>query len=180
VRADARAPALLASAPDALVRADARAPALLACALLALVRADARAPALLASAPDALVRADARAPALLALAPLALVQADAALACRTFCCRSRCCPGPAVADPFGRGIPRVCAVCRSLSFFFLHRRHRRVRRRHGRVLRHHRRVRRRRRISTTLVRYRHAVHAVEVDYSLVCTEIDAQERCVVL
>ena len=45
-----------------------RAPALLASAPLALVRADARAPALLASAPDALVRADARAPALLAVA----------------------------------------------------------------------------------------------------------------
>jgi hypothetical protein len=41
VLADARAPALLACTPDALVRADARAPALLALAPLALVRADA-------------------------------------------------------------------------------------------------------------------------------------------
>ena len=60
VRAEARAPALLALAPDALVRADARPPALLASAPLALVRADARPPALLAPAPDALMRADAR------------------------------------------------------------------------------------------------------------------------
>ena len=77
VRADARAPAILACAPLALVLADARAPALLAMAPLALVRADARAPALLAIAPDALVLTDARPPALLACAPLALVLADA-------------------------------------------------------------------------------------------------------
>jgi len=63
--------------PDALVRADARAPALLAFAPLALVRADARAPALLAIAPSALVRADARAPALLAIAPLTLGRTQA-------------------------------------------------------------------------------------------------------
>jgi hypothetical protein len=56
VRADARPPALLAFAPDALVLADVRPPALLAFAPDALVLAD----ALLAYAPDALVRADAR------------------------------------------------------------------------------------------------------------------------
>jgi len=93
VLADARPPALLACAPDALVLADARPPALLACAPDALVLADARPPALLACAPDALlapphslqsllVLADARAPALPALAPLSLVLADA-LSCRT-------------------------------------------------------------------------------------------------
>jgi hypothetical protein len=52
--ADARAPALLAFAPLALVLADARAPALLAFDPLALVLADARAPPLLACAPEAL------------------------------------------------------------------------------------------------------------------------------
>ena len=78
VQAEARAPALLARAPDTLVRADARAPALLASAPDALVLADARAPALLAPAPSALVRADARAPALLACAPLPLVRAETA------------------------------------------------------------------------------------------------------
>jgi len=41
VQSDARAPALLACSPDALVRAEARAPALLASAPLALVRAEA-------------------------------------------------------------------------------------------------------------------------------------------
>jgi len=45
---EARAPALLALAPDALVLADACPPALLALAPLALVWADARPPALLA------------------------------------------------------------------------------------------------------------------------------------
>jgi hypothetical protein len=75
--ADARAPTLLAIAPSALVRADARAPTLLALFPLALMGADARASALFACAPYALVRADARASALLALAPLALVRADA-------------------------------------------------------------------------------------------------------
>ena len=59
--ADAR-PALLASAPDALVLADARPPALLALAPFALVRAEARPPTLLACAPDALVLADAHPP----------------------------------------------------------------------------------------------------------------------
>ena len=53
--ADARAPALFASAPDALVLADARPTALLAMSPFALVRADARAPAVLALAPFALV-----------------------------------------------------------------------------------------------------------------------------
>ena len=47
VLADARPPALLASAPDVLVLADARPPAILAFA-----------PPLLATAPDALVRTD--------------------------------------------------------------------------------------------------------------------------
>ena len=63
VRAEARAPALLALAPDALVRADARPPAPLALNPAPLGLADARAPALLAIAPSALVLADARAPA---------------------------------------------------------------------------------------------------------------------
>ena len=58
VRADARSPALLASAPLALVLAKT---ALLSLAALALMLANAR-PALLAFAPDALVRADARPP----------------------------------------------------------------------------------------------------------------------
>ena len=48
LKADARPPALLACAPDALVLADSRPPALLACALFALVLADACPPALLA------------------------------------------------------------------------------------------------------------------------------------
>jgi hypothetical protein len=48
LKADARPPALLACAPNALVLADARPPALLACASFALVLADARPPALLA------------------------------------------------------------------------------------------------------------------------------------
>ena len=107
--------ALLALAPDALVLADARAPALLALAPDALVMADARAPALLALAPLALVLAEARPPALLALAPLARVLAQAALACRTFCFRPRCCPRPAAAGPFCRIDPRVCAARRSLG-----------------------------------------------------------------
>ena len=77
VRAEARAPALLALAPDALVRADARPPAPLALNPAPLGLADARAPALLAFAPLALVRTNARAPALLAIAPSALVLADA-------------------------------------------------------------------------------------------------------
>ena len=93
---------------------DARAPALLALAPDELVLADARAPALLTSAPPAPVLADARAPALLARAPSALVKADAALSCRTFCCRPRCCPGPAAADAFGRIAPRECVARRSL------------------------------------------------------------------
>ena len=59
VMTDARAPALLASAPFALVLADARAPALLEFVHFTLVRADACTPALLALAPDALVLADA-------------------------------------------------------------------------------------------------------------------------
>jgi len=50
--ADDRAPALLASAPVALVLAEPPPPALLALAPPPLVRADARAPALLALAPD--------------------------------------------------------------------------------------------------------------------------------
>ena len=66
--ADARPPALLACAPDALVLADARAPALLALAPSALALADALAPALLALAPLALALADARPPALHAFA----------------------------------------------------------------------------------------------------------------
>jgi len=115
VLADARPPALLAFAPFALVLAEARAPTLLALAPDALVLADARPPALLASAPLALVLAEARPPALLALAPLALVLAQAALACRTFCFRPRCCPRPAAAGPFCRIAPRVCAARRLLG-----------------------------------------------------------------
>ena len=63
VGADARAPAVLAGAADAVMPADARAPAVLALLPPALVLADTRPPALPAVAPDALVRADARAPA---------------------------------------------------------------------------------------------------------------------
>jgi len=55
-------PALIASAPSALVLADAQTPALLASILLAQVLADARPPALLACAPLALVWAEYSAP----------------------------------------------------------------------------------------------------------------------
>ena len=55
--------------------ADARAPAVPAGAPLAVMLADARAPAVLAGAPDAVMLADVRAPAVLALAPLAAVLA---------------------------------------------------------------------------------------------------------
>ena len=77
MRADARAPAVLADAPLAVMRADARAPAVLAVAPLAIMLADARAPAVLAVAPLAVMRADARAPAVLAPAPDAVMVADA-------------------------------------------------------------------------------------------------------
>ena len=77
MRADARAPAVLAVAPLAVMRADACAPAVLAPVPQAVMRADARAPAVLAGAPLAVMLADARAPAVLAFAPLAVMLADA-------------------------------------------------------------------------------------------------------
>ena len=53
MRTHARAPAVAAVTPLAIMLADARAPAVLAVAPLAVMRADARAPAVLATAPDA-------------------------------------------------------------------------------------------------------------------------------
>ena len=75
--ADARAPAVLAPFPLAVMLADARAPAVLAGAPLAVMVADARAPAVLAAAPAAVMLADARAPAVLAVARAAVMLADA-------------------------------------------------------------------------------------------------------
>ena len=101
-----RPPALLASAPPALVRTDARPPALLASAPEALVLADARPPALLASAPLALVLADARPPALLASAPLPVMRTAAARLLVRSASRSRGVPAPPPLPGDARGIRR--------------------------------------------------------------------------
>ena len=80
MRTHARAPAVAAVTPLAIMLADVRAPAVLAPAPLAVMRADARAPAVLAGAPLAVMRADARAPTVLAFAlfaPLAVMLAGA-------------------------------------------------------------------------------------------------------
>src|SRR6056300_539278 len=71
--ADARAPAVFAGTPLAVMLADARAPAVLAPAPAAVMLADARAPAVLALSPDSIMLADARAPAVLAPVPAAVV-----------------------------------------------------------------------------------------------------------
>ena len=69
----ARAPAVAAVTPLAIMLADARAPAVLALAPLAVMRANAGAPAVLALAPLAVMLADACAPAVLAVAPAAVM-----------------------------------------------------------------------------------------------------------
>ena len=80
MRTHARAPAVAAVTPLAIMLADARAPAVLAPAPPSVMRADARAPAVLAGAPLEVMRADARAPTHLAFAlfaPLAVMLAGA-------------------------------------------------------------------------------------------------------
>ena len=94
MRTQARAPAVAAVTPLAIMLADARAPAVLAPAPLAVMRADARAPAVLAGAPLAVMRADARAPTVLAFAlfaPLVVMLAGAAT--RKSLCRRGSCGG---------------------------------------------------------------------------------------
>ena len=117
-RSTCKAPALLASAPLALVQADARPPVLLASASLALVLADVRAPALLAFAPLALVLAGARAESSCPRTPFIRPFDAGAGRCsppRTPCmCLSRW-SASAAAGPFGRIDPRVCAARRSLA-----------------------------------------------------------------